>query len=111
MNFDRTDPAYYADILRTLERNHAMRGYTDTTRAPGDVFTLPTRMDIEPDVRDNAWYLDALHCALKCPNRIYAFRALLQAERLHKAAIGPWEHDALLAAQNRIEAFLERGRP
>jgi hypothetical protein len=107
----------YEDIIRCIERWHLQAGYTDVERQAdaGDVFTLLTRHGgLSESERLHAWYLDSLHAALKSSDRLVALRALVEASAYREACqtrgqlLTASEHDAFLAAHNRVEELMGR---
>lgn len=91
----------FDSVAEVLARTFSQREYA-APEPPSSTFTLRPKWDAP----EHAWYLSHVHCALVCTDRVIALRAYAQACKAHKEACGPYEHDALRWAQNRIEQFV-----
>lgn len=104
------DPVFsqssFDSVATTIARTFEQHEYASPD-APSETFTLRPKWDAP----EHAWYLSHVHCALVCTDPVVALRAFGQACKAHKQAVGPFEHDALRWAQNRLEDLLRRVKP
>ena len=101
----RYPQSHFDDIAACVARTFERHDYA-ASEPTSAVFTLRVKYIEDHDTSEHAWYLSHVHCALVCKDHVVALRAYGQACKIHKRAVGPFEHDALTAAQQRIEDML-----